>query len=510
MNSHLLGLAQGKDLCIDSPDMLMQAFNAGILLRLEGEGRSFVASNLQSEYERLVKKARCKIDAQLDALERFKREADKLHLHFVLIKGLPMAHSLYGNVYARNTSDIDILVAEDDLPKAHCAALNAEFFQSAETYRLRQLASKEKLDRDLLEASAAPFPIRNSAHTQHLAQYIQIDDAERHTILEIHDSFHLLPKEKMSRFLWETEPFSLEGLEVRVPKRALSFLLLALSLHDDAEGRKENSTNGFLGIGTVLDIHKWISKGQSLCEAARLTADLGIRRSVGEALWDVVQVFPKDKELLNPFFSMYQSRWRMPYLQRYVDPEKRRANAREIISRALEGIIREKSCLGDVLCMDGISLKATCGVEQEGGELKLWWILPEQLYGDPADLVFQMAVLGFDGANRTKGYQVILFNQGSSWVFGCSPLTFGKLDSHVVRRNKQLYDAVVTSRKAKMLGSGNLNEAVIEGVVRIGSPFEAARVLCSMYKRNYASLYTYVCGDSLDAKIEEQLGSAIF
>lgn len=83
---------------------------------------------------------------RLDALERFADAAEGEHLRFAVVKGMAAAHELYGSWLARQSGDIDVLVAADDIPKADYAARKAGWVQPAESFRsLVHLFSAKKV-----------------------------------------------------------------------------------------------------------------------------------------------------------------------------------------------------------------------------------------------------------------------------------------------------------------------------------------------------------------------------
>lgn len=391
-----------------------------------------------------------KMAARLRVFGRFADEAEACHLRFALIKGMAASEVLYGDPFARDSNDVDVLVAADDLPKADYAARRAGWVQPAEAYRIRRLLDQGKVDAETLAGAASPYSLRSSTFLPHVTNYYYAHEGGRVDSMEVHDRFHGLDSQEAAGLLWSGRQAELEGRPFATVSDPAGFLLSALSLHDDAEGvRANNMTRDDMGLKTCADVHAWLLRlGEEglLGEAAALARSLGVEREVGCALSCACEVFPEDVCLAEEACGMRGSAWSLGYLERSLRPRVRVESGFGDVSRALAqnmelgaadalilgswGQLRRLPAVSGA-CETGFALR----VEAAGGGLGFVWGMPASLASSADDLVMHAVVADLRDRDYMRGARVNVFREEGAWVAAVSPLAPGQVDGHANKRH---------------------------------------------------------------------------
>lgn len=499
---HLLECVREGAYCPDNTELLQELIASRSITRLrqhEGKPNHHTGSNRARE---AIKHLHGRTAAQVTALESFAKYAEEEHLRFSVIKGIPLSQIIYGDSCSRASTDIDVLVSTEDLYKAHRVAERAGFAQPAETFRARQLVKAGFLDEDLLKALSTPFPIRNSPRSPHLAPYLLLGQDGSAVILEIHDSFHGLAPAQMGRFVWDVEGHAVGSSRIPAPRAELSFLLLLLAARDDSEGLRGNIGDGYLGMPDYLDLHNWMKKGAPLCKAAHLVQELGLTRVVGESVWNWVQLFPDDRATLAPFFSMYRSKWSMPYLERFEDVAARRHNARELMSAAARSLVAARRSLTRAIAPDESMARIVCTVAQNPQSascLQISWDIPDYLGSWHEGVALWAVIFGSSRNGSPDARQVALWHQDGSWVAASSCFDICADGDHLALHHLvPLPPPLVTKTTMRVR-----IQATIE--TGTGEAFEPESLYLSLWKQVFSRIYHYGFGDDISSLTESAL-----
>ncbi len=429
---------------------------------------------------------------QLQALNDFSTAASELSLEFVVLKGIPLSQKLYGKPWARVSSDIDIAVLREDVPKAHAAALRAGFIQAAEPYRARQLAAKDMLSNTMLQGISSPFPIKTSTQAPHLSPYLRIEDDGSLVVLEIHDSYKGLPQELEGPLVLSGNWENVEGFKLPTPPDAFSFIVLCLAAHEECEGLRANMQPGPLGVKYLIDLRRWLEIGAPLREVSNIAFAYGLTRALGELFFDLAQVFSDSWAKLDLFFPLYESSWGMSYTRRLASDAERRRNTLKAINAATSahdnGTVVWGEMRGGMPLAKGRLLKMS----------EVWaieWLIDERaLERTLPGLLFDTVLLNSSvkESSELSGEGFLLFREGQeTWRLKRRAVDGHDLDGHVSKRRGD--DATflldITRRH-------ELTRIVIElpGETGIGKPEPAA--FHAVYRHEYAGIYHRLAGET--------------
>ena len=472
---------------------------SGLLTRLYTLGRLTYAKELEGDLRDLLAVTDNRVCENLLRLKTFAAEADVLKLRYAVVKGAPLSQRIYGSAAARACADIDIVVQHEDLAKAHHAALNAGFFQPMETFRARQLLSNGMLDNDMLKSISSSFPIRNSRIADHVAQYFSLE-GQSLSVLEIHDSFHGLSREKTRSLLWNVQTSPCEDFEVPCLFDEYAFIALLLSAREDAEGILPNASQSDLGLALLFDIHTWLQKEDlSLPNVGKITTQLGIERRIGEILYDYVQVFPDETPRIAQFFALYKSPWKELYIDRLSGGQKVRNAVNLTLREAHEMVARIHNGLHRRIQITGASANLTVTVGNDDAGLGIRLIAPRGLINRPEGLLFNIVLIGFgdDGAPTVR--QVSVYSEQNHWQIGslsCNPLL---PTLHPKRIARNAVSATVTQAQRDVF--------IIEGPIPETENIQYQSLLVSVCQCEIAGIYTRSFGDDYEAEIAEAVNT---
>ncbi len=416
-------LRMGPKDCLHEVPVFSAACREGLITRMFA-GKTPTQAPTDKGLSLIFDEAEKRSHCQLGSLERLVWEAENMSLPFAVLKGMPLSNELYGCSWARDSRNIDILVSPHDLAKAHAVATKAGFVQPVESFRARQLAEAGSLDRRLLDGMASPYPIRNSVEASHLAQYLKIEDGGSLVALEIHDSYTGMPESLSRQILANVVEVDAGGVRCKVPCESLGFIMLVLAAHEEAEGMRANLSDGLLGARYLFDLKSMLDSRLSLGKVARIVEAYGLRRPMGEALFDLIQVYPEVIGKIENFFPVYRSKWGIGYAKRFVDVESRNRGVTTALNDAVEQEIRDGKSRPDsssvlIKSLPGQPPKLNAKFRGDDRDCAVTWVVSRSLFGeDDSALVLDSSLLW--GANcrnaEELGCAVSVFKQDARWV----------------------------------------------------------------------------------------------
>lgn len=241
--------------------------------------------------------------SQIAALNQIKQESDREGLRFILFKGLSLSSLGYEHLEDRQTGDIDILVAHNDLSRCDYVLKAAGFKQLADSSgsfsgdigmeRARQ-AGDEKFN---------AYPIKRKTHGIQLAPYFSDVLGVR---IEAHDGFHGISKDKMQRLLWMTRETKIGPVEVRALNELGTFLVLIANAYENSESVYA-SFDGELNLRDYIDLDMFFQNaGKDLIAGSLLgiVEEFDLSEALPVVLSNYHDVFPGKATpfdaLLNP------------------------------------------------------------------------------------------------------------------------------------------------------------------------------------------------------------------
>lgn len=449
---------------------------------------------------------------RMDALRKFSTIAEREHLRFALIKGMAAARELYGGEFSRQSGDIDVLVAADDIPRADYVARQAGWLQFAEAHRVRCVLN-EGGDHDAISDSARlPFPLRSSPHLPHVTNYFYLHNSGQVDSLEVHDRFHGIHAANAAALLTDVRAIKLGGRRYSVLSRPSQALLSMLSLHEDAEGVRANTMRmGDLGLKACVDTARWLEVlGDDEIKAlGKLVRELGCDDPVSRALGVCCELFPSSAERALMVASPKKSVWPTPYEQRLLNPETAAmAGGQHALSAALARLVSGHPAAvfsdGGWHCLPAYSSHLVSGFSfrfhRGCGTMLLVWSAPAAFALPEEDVAFQVILVGADPSGYTLALHVDALCCKGEWRATLGKVTADTFEAHVglASNGCELHATAMPD------GSGGLKvEVSIEERLL---PNAELRPLPSVHARTCASMFAVRAGWMLVDVVEEALG----
>ena len=274
-----------------------------------------------------------------ELLAAFAREARRHDLHFIVLKGMALSATVYGDPLARQSGDIDVLVEADDIPKADYVARRCGWKQPGEARLARPLHDAGTLTAGVLEEMQAPYALRSNAILPHFTNYYFAHPDGGAESLEVHDRFHGMDACSASNLLWSAQDVELGGEKLLTCSDELGLVVSLLSLHEDAEKARANtSARPAMGFKACYDAHRQIgrlSEAGGLGDVLDASRSLGVLSMVEESLSDVADAFPMDVAVIDSSFSRRPSVWKMPYIDRVENPDLRAVDGTKLLGELM-------------------------------------------------------------------------------------------------------------------------------------------------------------------------------
>lgn len=450
---------------------------------------------------------------RLDALGRFADVASCEHLRFAVIKGMASSTELYGNAFARQSGDVDILVAADDIPKADYAARQAGWVQPAEAFRARRALNTGRGADAALQGMQAPYPLRSNPFLPHITNYFYRHNCGQVDSLEVHDRFHGLDAVQAGVLLADPHRIELGGRRYATLSRPAQALLSLLSLHEDAEGVRANTVRlGDFGLKACVDVARWLDvlDADELGALGELARALGCERLVTAALGACCALLPASAQSARAVAEPRASVWSVPYEQRILDPNAAvAAGVRDVLAVVAAALAKghPAAVFSDSgkhylpACHSNVPSGFSFRLHQGEGSALLSWTAPAALAHQQDDVAFQAVLLGTGKDGSPAAVRVDASCLDGERTAALGEVEAGSVDAHVgrVRSGTSLRVYEVPD------GSGGLK---VEVAVEAGAlPGGKLRVLPSAHLRTYASLFAVAAGWTLVDVAEEALGA---
>lgn len=449
---------------------------------------------------------------RVDALKRFTEAAEFEHLPFVLIKGMALSQELYGNAFARQSGDIDILVDYDDIPKADYVLRKAGWVCPGEAHKIRRMVNSGVSASEALTASQVAYPHRSSRFLPHVTNYFYRHNNGQIDTLELHDRFYALSSKQCSALLAAPRLLDIASCKVAALSKSAHMLLMMLSLHEDVESVHANVTgrpsNGLKG---ALDAAVWLNSASAdeLTELYELAATLCVRSHVLLAASICDAVFPGTAAQRFLSFEKPKSVWSAPFELRMLNPvaaaESGAKDALEALTIACEhGNLNAAFLLkgewGVVpVFAEGISIASGFFFRalSDGKRVSMSWRVPATLAASKNDLALMVALIGREATGRMKAVVVDAACYEDSWKAHEVEAGPGRIDIHagIVRGGQALEVNDMPD------GAGGMKVELLLEV-----DFAAAFAVPSVHTRVYGSLYRELAGMTLVESVQSVMG----
>lgn len=442
-----------------------------------------------------------------ELLAAFVREARRNDLHFIVLKGMALSATVYGDPLARQSGDIDVLVDADDIPKADYVARRCGWKQPGEARLARPLRDAGKLTAEVLEDMQAPYALRSNVILPHFTNYYFAHRDGGAESLEIHDRFHGMDARSASNLLWSAQDVELGGERLLTCSDELGLIVSLLSLHEDAETARANtSARSTMGFKACYDAHRQIrrlSVAGGLDNVFDISRSLGVLSMVEESLSDIAEAFPMDAAVIDSSFSRRPSVWRIPYLDRIENPDIRAERGTKLLGelmRDAESDLCAPECVGGrhPLLSVGGSIAADFGFEvREGGDaVKAAWLVPEWMMAQMERFVFQCVVIDAGEGSRI-GWRINAFLEDGSWRAVAQPVGPGSVDGHANRASR--------GREVECAVCGIGSETAVTATLSELAGTEGCRFYASAWERVYGQLHRRVAGEDFAGAVDSAL-----
>ena len=445
-----------------------------------------------------------------ELLAAFAREARRNDLHFIVLKGMALSATVYGDPLARQSGDIDVLVDADDVPKADYVARRCGWKQPGEARLARPLRDAGKLNAGVLEGMQAPYALRSNVILPHFTNYYFAFPDGGAESLEVHDRFHGMDARSASNLLWSAQDVELGGERLLTCSDELGLVVSLLSLHEDAETARANtSARPAMGFKACYDAHRQIgrlSEAGGLGAAFRAARSLGVLPLVEESLSDVAEAFPADVAAIDSSFSRRPSVWGAPYLDRVENPDARAADGAKLLGELMRDAapgLRAPRRIGERRPLLSVSGSLATGVEfevrEEGDAVKAAWLVPEWMMVQVERFVFQCVAIDAGEGSRI-GWRVNAFLEGGSWRAVAQPVGPGTVDGHANRASR--------GREVECAACGIGSETAVAAALPELAGTEGCRFYASAWERLYGQLHRRVAGEDFADAVDSALARA--
>lgn len=173
---------------------------------------------IESRHARMMRS----LEYSLELLEKFAIAAKEERIRFVLIKGFALSKRLYGDLFARQFNDLDVLVEEDDMVRAH--------------HILREIGYKQPyiINKETKEYVDLKYPVSRVRQAHHWFIYYHMDRYPWQKF-ELHRKINFATMEQIKDHLWNVEKVQIGSVEVNIPNLQYSFISLVLNTYQDSD-----------------------------------------------------------------------------------------------------------------------------------------------------------------------------------------------------------------------------------------------------------------------------------
>lgn len=251
-------------------------------------------------------------------------EANKIT--FALVKGFPLSKMIYDDIYARVTSDLDILVAEQDVKRAYsCISL----------FGYKQQIFYDRKTKRLITLDSSQYKYGDSSHE---LQCIKSVSTDRYLGVEIKRATSAIPLKHIKSFLNALQKYTIENYTVDSFDLMHSYLHLCSNAYNNSETYMGAYRNTY--IRDFLDIIMFVKKYKKIMSWGILK-DLAAKYEISFKVYAVMircnellgeKIVADDiLEMFNPSTvigknykaSGYEIDWGISFLDRISNSEQR-------------------------------------------------------------------------------------------------------------------------------------------------------------------------------------------
>lgn len=341
-------------------------------------------------------------------LERFARCAKNNQLRFISLKGSALSTILYGSPYARQSTDIDILVEANDCNKVGYVANQCGFKQPLEYYALRD---EGDLGKDFNSWLMAPFQIRRKQDSDSLSEYVKVIDSQP-IVIDVHDRLSRIGQPELRVFSWRTSCVSIGATKVNSLAGSALVAYLMLASYDDSEGYAPNSKRGTLGLKLYYDLLASLFSMGEACfkQAVEMLCGMGEIDKVAKVIANLIDIFPGQFGFLSSIGIGLPS---TSYRNRFMNLSTRKSIA---LSEALVTLTGPQQCNAisegekreirwDVCCNVAVSVRLTV----KENLVHAVWTVPNAVLSDIACFVLQFRLSLCEPSSSTAEIRANMF-----------------------------------------------------------------------------------------------------
>lgn len=185
-------------------------------------------------YELIPKEMQCSFDQMYFSLlsknkvlfKEFLRIKEILELNnipFTLVKGFPLSKLIYDDIYIRTTSDLDILVAEEDVVRA---------YDCLSSFGYKQQIFYDRRTKKLITSDSAQFKYGDNSHE---LQCIKPISEDRFLGVEIKRATSAIPLKHIKMFLESRQYYNVNDVNVASFDMSHTYLHLCANAYNNSE-----------------------------------------------------------------------------------------------------------------------------------------------------------------------------------------------------------------------------------------------------------------------------------
>lgn len=234
-------------------------------------------------------------------------------LRFIVLKGLACAEIIYGNLYSRESNDLDILVENNDPSKADWIIVNHLGFK-------RHCQRSQSGDED-----DYPYLTRRNDTAAHVLPYIKHTSCGTMRI-ELHDRIEGIDDMYTRSFVWNTSKALIDGRFYNTLDCSHIVISMLVSAFHNSESFFSNQKNGWILVRDYLDLRFYLLQQSRINwkEINRLIHHFGISQECSIASNNLLRLFPADARLKERISCLHLSKsassiWPSPIEERAFD-----------------------------------------------------------------------------------------------------------------------------------------------------------------------------------------------
>lgn len=283
-------------------------------------------------YEFIPQEAQCNFDQMYFTLLsknqilfreflRIKKLFELNNISFALVKGFPLSKLIYDDIYIRVTSDLDILVAEEDIVKAYTCLSSLGY---------KQQIFYDRRTKKLITSDSAQFKYGDNSHE---LQCIKPISEDRFLGVEIKRATSAIPLKHIKMFLKSLQKYNVNNFSVASFDISHTYLHLCANAYNNSET--------YMGVyrGTYirdyLDIIIFVKRYRKAMDWNMLQK-LAVQYEIGFKVYIVMKNCNEllgeelvQDNILELFIDKKcssleeQVSWKIPFINRFIDKNHR-------------------------------------------------------------------------------------------------------------------------------------------------------------------------------------------